>query len=40
MPHESPTPKEQLAITVPDARAGRNGTRQMTEMTTVHAVDH
>ena len=25
MPQESPTPKEQLAITVPDARAGRKG---------------
>ena len=25
MPQESPTPKEQLALTVPDARAGRKG---------------
>jgi hypothetical protein len=25
MPYESPTPKEQLAITVPDASAGRQG---------------
>ena len=25
MPYKSPTPKEQLAITVPDARVGRNG---------------
>src|SRR5260370_42602419 len=25
MPQESPTPKEQLAVAVPDARAGRNG---------------
>jgi hypothetical protein len=25
MPYESPTPNEQLAITVPDARAGRKG---------------
>ena len=25
MPQESPTPEEQLALTVPDARAGRKG---------------